>query len=287
VRVLLDSGFRDSVDDLLAIQLKSPTGALPRLTEVADLVYDQHYASLYRYNGRRLITVSATLRTGTVDAEGRPVDMRSVYRTVSRAIPSLEEEYPGLTISLGGGYTERQQTFGDLALAGLLAIGLIYLALLAQFRSYIQPLLVLLTLLFGFVGIVLGLSVHQYAFSVVTAVSLVGLFGVAVNDAIILIDFINKAPKDPSNRYAHVLTGCRLRLRPILLTTITTVSGLLPMALGLRGYSSIWSPFAACFCYGLSAATLLTIVLMPCFYLICDDFARLGHRLFGRRAEDT
>ena len=279
IRVLLDGPYRDSLDDVLAIAMKTPTGAEPRLQELATLYYDQHFSSLYHRNGRRLITVSATIQGTPVDAQGRPIDIKYVHDTLAREFPALEQEYPGLSLSIGGGYAQQQATFGKLALAGLLAAAMMYLVLLTQFRSYVQPFLVLLTLLFAFVGVILGLFVHQYAFSVVTAVSLVGLFGVAVNDGIILIDFINKAPQSGTHRFDQVLQGCRLRLRPILVTTITTVAGLLPMALGLAGYSSIWSPFAACFCYGLSVATLLTLVLMPCFYLICDDFSRLLARL--------
>jgi HAE1 family hydrophobic/amphiphilic exporter-1 len=283
IRVLFDDPHRDSLDDLLAIRLKTPTGAEPQLEELATLYYDQHYASMYHYNGRRLITVSATIHGKPVDSEGRPIDLRYISQTMSREFPQLQQRYPGLSVTLGGGYAQRQQTLGDLTIAAGIAAGLIYLTLLAQFRSYVQPFLVLLTLLFAFVGVVLGLCIHQYAFSVVTAVSLVGLFGVAVNDAILLIDFINNARAEAADRLAAVVEGCRLRLRPVLATTITTVAGLLPMALGLRGYSSIWSPFAACFCYGLSAATLLTLLILPGVYLISDDLALLTARVFRRR----
>jgi HAE1 family hydrophobic/amphiphilic exporter-1 len=282
IRVLFDEPYRDGLDDLLAIPLKTPTGAEPRLEEVATAYYDQHYASLYHYKGRRLITVSATIEGAPTDAEGRPVDVRYVNRKLAEEFPALEREYPGLRLTLGGGYAEQRGAFGDLAVAGVLAAALIYVALLAQFRSYLQPFLVLLTLIFGFIGVVVGLGVHGYAFSVVTAVSLVGLFGVAVNDAILLIDFMNKAPREGDGRFGQALEGCRLRLRPILVTTITTVAGLFPMALGMFGYSAIWSPFAACFCYGLTAATVLTLLLMPCFYLICDDVGRLWTRLWSR-----
>jgi HAE1 family hydrophobic/amphiphilic exporter-1 len=281
VRVLLAEAWRDDLDDLLEIPLGTPTGALPHLQEVAEPYYEQHYASLHHNSGRPSIVVSAAIRGKPKDAQGQPVDVGYVYRQLKDSFQQLRDQHPGLTLTMGGGYAQRQEAFGQLRLAGLLAAMLIYLILLAQFRSYLQPFLVLLTLVFSFMGVIAGLAIHDYAFSVVSAVALVGLFGVAVNDAIILIDFINKVPRDSADRLQPVLEGCRLRLRPILVTTITTVAGLLPMAIGLRGYSSIWSPFAACFCYGLTSATLLSLVMMPCFYLICEDLGRVPSWLHG------
>jgi HAE1 family hydrophobic/amphiphilic exporter-1 len=281
VRVLLEKRWRDELRDLMEIPLKTPTGAAPRLEEVAEPYYEQHYASLHHNNGRPSIVVNAVIPGKPKDAQGQPIDVGYVYRQLSDDFDQMRDEHPGLVLTMGGGYAQRQEAFGQLRLAGLLAAMLIYVILLAQFRSYLQPFLVLFTLVFSFVGVITGLVLHDYAFSVVSAVALVGLFGVAVNDAIILIDFINKAPRDTSDRLRPVLEGCRLRLRPILVTTITTVAGLLPMAIGLRGYSSIWSPFAACFCYGLTSATLLTLVMMPCFYLICDDLGRAPSWFLG------
>ena len=274
VRVLLAQRWRSELGDLLEVPLKTPTGAAPRLEEVAEPYYEQHYASLHHNNGRPSIVVSAAIEGKPKDAQGQPIDVGYVYRQLRDDFQRFQDQHPGLTLTMGGGYAQRQEAFGQLRLAGLLAAMLIYLILLAQFRSYLQPFLVLLTLLFSFMGVIAGLAVHEYAFSVVSAVALVGLFGVAVNDAIILIDFINKVPRGSADRLQPVLEGCRLRLRPIVVTTVTTVAGLLPMAIGLRGYSSIWSPFAACFCYGLMSATLLTLVMMPCFYLICEDLGR-------------
>lgn len=282
IRVRFDNPDRDSLDDLMAIPFKTPTGAEPRLEEVATFAYDQQYASLYHHFGRRLITVGATLEGRPVDAQGRPIDLQYVNRLISQEFPRLQAEFPGLALSLGGGYAQQRESFERLAVVAVATVALIYLTLLMEFRSYLQPFLVLFSLVFAFSGVVLGMSVHGYSLSMVTGVALVGLFGVAVNNAILLIEFINQAPREGADRFAPILEGCRVRLRPVMATTATTVVGLMPTALGLGGFSSVWSPFAACFSYGLAAATLLTLVLVPCFYMIVDDINRLAAGLIRR-----
>ncbi len=287
VRIAFDTPYRDSLDDLMAIPLKTLTGAEPILSEVAVPYFDQHYASVYHHDGRRLITVSAAIHGKPVDPQGRPIDMQYVNRELAREFPAIEREYPGLSLSFGGGYAQQQESFSSLAIAGLAALALIYLSLLMEFRSYIQPFLVLLSLTFALAGVVLGMHLHEHPLSIVTGVALVGLFGVAVNNAILLIEFINQHPGQGDDRATAVLEGCRLRLRPVMCTTITTIFGLLPTAIGMGGYSSIWSPFAACFCYGLTVGAAMTLLFTPCFYLIHDDLARLASRLFHRSSHDA
>ena len=275
IRVQLSSEGRASLQEMLSLQVRSPLGATPRLEELAEPYYDQGFASLYRFNGLRVVTISASLQATPRDDGAQPPSMQQVHEAVHQEFERLKTEEPGLTLSVGGGYSNQQQAAGRMGIAAIVAASLIYLILLVQFRSYVLPLFVLLTLVFAGLGVIFGLRLHGFSLSIVTVVSLVGLFGVAVNDAIIFIDFINKAPRNDDDRFAHLLDGARLRLRPIVLTTMTTVVGLLPMALGLCGYSSIWSPFAVCFSYGLTVATLLTLILIPCFYAIHEDFGRL------------
>ena len=275
IRVQLSRDGRASLEELLALQVRSPLGATPRLDELAEPYYDQGLASLYRFNGLRVVTISASLQGTARDESGRPIGMQQVQEIVEKEFNRLKTENPDLTFSVGGGYSSQQRTAGRMGIAALIAAALIYLILLVQFRSYVLPVFVLLTLVFAALGVIFGLRVHEHTMSIVTVVSLVGLFGVAVNDAIIFIDFINKAPRNQEDRFAHLLAGGRLRLRPIVLTTLTTVVGLLPMAMGLCGYSSIWSPFAVCFSYGLTAATVLTLFVIPCFYAIHEDVTRL------------
>ena len=284
IRVQLSREGRNSLEEMLSLQIRTPLGAAPRLEELAEPYYNQGFASLYRFNGLRVVTISASLKGTPQESGARPLGMQQVHEIVNKEFEQLKADEPGLTLSIGGGYSNQQKTAGRMGIAAIVAASLIYLILLVQFRSYVLPLFVLLTLIFAALGVVFGLRLHDFSISIVTIVSLVGLFGVAVNDAIILLDFINKAPRKEDDHFAHLLAGARLRLRPIVLTTATTVVGLLPMAMGLCGYSSIWSPFAVCFSYGLTAATLLTLLMIPCFYAIHEDIGRLAGGLRASRA---
>ncbi|MFQ5845913.1 MAG: efflux RND transporter permease subunit, partial [Planctomycetota bacterium] len=147
--------------------------------------------------------------------------------------------------------------------------------------SYLQPLVVLFTIPFAFIGVVVGLAVTANPFTIMAGIAMVGLAGIAVNDAIVLVDFVNKRRLQGMEAGAAVREACRLRARPILLTTVTTIAGLFPMAIGLTGFSKLWSPFAATLCFGMLFSTMLTLFFIPGTYLILED---LKGRFARRRA---
>jgi HAE1 family hydrophobic/amphiphilic exporter-1 len=147
-----------------------------------------------------------------------------------------------------------------------LAILLIYIILAAQFRSYLQPLLVMVAVPFGVMGVPLGLSVFGYTFSFPISYGMVGLSGVVVNDSLVLVTFINRARDQGVPLYEAVVDAGQKRLRPVLLTTSTTVSALLPTALGLFGRTRTFSTLAAAFASGLTLATLFTLFVVPAGY---------------------
>lgn len=279
VRAMLAPRDRDEPSDLLGLRIQSPTGAEPTVRQIADWGYERRLATLYRHDGRRAGLITGQFADAPVTRTGQPASERELIQELKAEIESLQQELPGLEVEFGGKLAEQSLAFNDLMFAGLIGGMLIYVILVALFRDYVQPFLVIFTLLFGAIGVVIGLAIHEIPLSVVTAVSVVGLFGVAVNDAIILIDFINQTVREEAEPLAAIVAGCRLRLRPIIVTTLTTVFGLLPMAIGVGGYSTIWSPFAATFCYGLGMATLLTLLATPCLYLILEDVKHLFGRL--------
>ena len=146
--------------------------------------------------------------------------------------------------------------------------------LATQFQSFVQPLVIMLTVPFSFIGVILGLLVMGYPFSLVAFVGVVALAGIVVNDSLVLIDFINKSRRKGMSRWRAIIQSGRIRMRPILLTTITTVLGLLPMGLGIGGRSRVWGPMANTIIWGLSFATILTLFFVPAFYAIVDDVVR-------------
>jgi multidrug efflux pump subunit AcrB len=148
-----------------------------------------------------------------------------------------------------------------------------YLILGTQFKSYTQPLLIIFSIPFAFSGVVLYLLISGAPFSTIVMYAGVALAGVAVNDAIVSISFINNRLRDGMPLRDAVLEGASVRLRPIVLTTVTTMAGLLPMAIGIGGRSPVWGPMASTIIFGLLFSTMSTLVIMPCWYGI---FERVG-----------
>lgn len=148
---------------------------------------------------------------------------------------------------------------------------MIYTILGTQFKSYSQPILILFTVPFAFVGVILFLAVSGVPLSTTVIYAGVALAGIAVNDSIVLISFINEKRKEGVPIAEAVIESARLRLRPVLLTSLTTIAGLLPTAIGLGGWSVVWGPMAATIIFGLMFSTVTALVLIPCIYGLFYD----------------
>jgi HAE1 family hydrophobic/amphiphilic exporter-1 len=169
-----------------------------------------------------------------------------------------------------------------------LAVIAIFGILATQFRSYTQPFIVMSVIAFSFIGVTLGMwtmntLVGGYALSMYVLYALVGLAGIVVNGSLVLIDFVNKERERGTSAYDAVRIASRVRFRPILLTTITTITALAPMALGLTGYSQVFGPFAAAIVFGLASASLLTLFVVPALYLSLEDLKAWLRGLRERR----
>ena len=149
-----------------------------------------------------------------------------------------------------------------------------------QFRSYIQPLVILMTVPFAFIGAMVGLLVAGDKFGITTLFGVVALAGIVVNDSIVLISFVNSARRAGEDRWESIVRGGIQRLRPIILTSVTTIGGLLPTVLGLGGTSGVWRPLANTIMWGLVFSTVLTLLVIPCMLAVVDDVKlRLGKAL--------
>jgi len=182
----------------------------------------------------------------------------------------------------GGQFQEFIEAFN--ALTVLFVVGLLinFMLMAGQFKNWLQPILILAVVPLSFIGAMLGLLVSREPFSITTLYGFVALAGVAVNDSIVLVDFINKAREHGHGPHESLIEAGRVRLRPILLTSVTTILGLLPMAIGLGGSSPVWRPLATTIAAGLAVATVISLLLIPCLQAIVDDFVRLAGRLFRR-----
>jgi len=276
--VRADLGFFTRSADLLRLPLVLPSGKTVTLAEVATSTTETSVAEIRRYKNQRAITVFANIdkaKTTTV----------AVNQALQGKLDQIVERHAGLSYDFSGEFSEFKDSFTQLAQLFGVGVLLIYVILGAQFRSYVQPVVILLTVPFAFVGAVVGLLISGNPFSVITLFGMVALAGVAVNDAIVLISFVNNARARGVGAEEAVIEGAKLRLRPIILTSATTIAGLLPMAMGLGGMSLTWGPLANTIVWGLAVATLLTLFLIPAAYLVIVH--DIGGWLQRRRASQS
>ena len=264
VVVKLSESGRATLKDVANLKLFGVTGVPVPLRDVARLDVVPGYSTIYRYKQERAITITANVDenvTSTVNVNQR---LRAHFDRIS-------PRYPGYTLESGGEFAEFQKVFTGIPIFFGFGILLVYFILGTQFKSFLQPFVILTTVPFAFIGAMVGLLTSGNPLSVASTYGLVALAGIVVNDSIVLVEFINRLRAVGVDKWRAIITAGRTRLRPIILTSITTVCGLLPMALGVGGKSAIWMPMASTVVWGLSVATLLTLFIIPAFYAISDD----------------
>ncbi len=264
ILVKLAADWRRHPEDLLRLKIGTPSGAHVPLAKFARVEIEPGFAEIRRFKGERAITIHAEVDKKTASAVEVNADLEQVTR-------DLMGRYPGYRIDFEGEFKEFRETFDNIVQLFVIGIFLIYLILSGQFRSFVQPLIILFTVPFAFLGAMVGLLVLGSKFTVVTMYGIVALAGIAINDAIVLITFINNARARGASRYESVMEAGMLRLRPIILTSVTTIGGLLPMAMGLGGESENWAPLANTIIWGLFFATILTLLIIPAVYMILVD----------------
>jgi len=280
IRVLLRADQRTSIADLLDVEIRAPAGHVVKLGDVATIEVTRGFQRLYHFGARRAVVVYA-------DVDGVQATSISANEHMARVFADVPERYPGVNVVFGGEFQATDQAMADLALAMLIAVFSIYGILAAQFRSYLQPLIVMSVIGFSFIGVSIGMwtmnaLVGRYAISMYVFYALVGLAGIVVNDSLVLIDFVNQERGRGSGTWDAVRIASEKRFRPILLTTLTTLAGLTPMATGMTGYSPVFGPFATAIVFGLVAASGLTLFVVPVFYLILEEAKALPGRAARR-----
>ena len=280
IRVLLDARYRRGLQDLLDVELRTPNGYLVRLRDVANVEMARGHRAYRHFDAKRTVGVTANVDEALATS-------LSVNQRLQAAFADVEVRHPGVEVSYGGEFEETQQELA--AVFGIFPVAFlaIYMILAALFRSYLQPLVVTAAIPFGFAGIVLGVGLMGYQVSFILLYATIGLTGVVVNDSLVMVDFINRARRGGMPLLDAVRQSGTRRFRPILLTTLTTVVALLPMALGLQGSSKTYGPFAASVAFGLIVAMVGTLFAAPLVYtsLIVNQerAGRLWRRLRGRR----
>lgn len=256
-------------EELSQLKILSPSGRQVPLSSLTRLEQGNALASIRRLDGKREITITADAydNSGIRDING---EIKALYEQ------QFDRRFPDMRLSVGGEFSDLDDLLIQIARIFLLGIFLIYLILGAQFNSYSQPFLILLTVPFAFVGVVIYLFISGTPFSTTVLYSAVALAGIAVNDSIVLISFVNELREEGMAVAQAVLEASRTRLRPILLTSLTTIAGLLPTALGLGGESVVWGPMASTIIFGLIFSTITALILIPAFYGILYDKGAQG-----------
>ena len=260
IRLRADARYRSGADDLRnLIVYQDGKVALP-LSAVAEVVEAEGPAEIRRVDGERAALITANL-------DG--LDLASAGREIDRAVEALDLP-AGFDWRLGGQQEEMETSFQSMKLAISLAVFLVYLVMASQFESLLHPFVILFSVPLSLIGVIWTLRLFDVAVSVVVLIGVVLLAGIVVNNAIILVDTANRLRSDGMGRLEAVSQAGRLRLRPILMTTATTVLGLLPMAVGLGEGSELRAPMAMVVIGGLLTSTLLTLVVVPAAYRVLE-----------------
>lgn len=257
IRVRLPEEQRQTLAQIRELKIHDSSGNTIPLTTVASLEVAEGPAEIRRLNQQRVALISGNV-------EGR--DLASVITEI-RGVIAANPMPTGFTAFLGGQSEEQAVAFQSMAFAVLLAIFLIYLVMASQFESLVQPLIIMFSIPFSVVGVLLTLWLTRQSISVVVFIGIIILAGVVVNNAIVLLDCVNHLRAGGLAIRDAVIKACHLRLRPILMTTSTTVLGLLPMAVGMARGAELRKPLALTLIGGLTSSTLLTLVLIPVLYL--------------------
>jgi multidrug efflux pump subunit AcrB len=272
VAVRLPEAERSSEYDVTGLLIRSPGGHYVPLREVARVHSGRAFTEITRRDGRRTVRVTASVEP--------PEQASQITAALSEQIlPELLADYPGLTYRFAGRQADLRDSMRSLQLGFLSALLLIYVLLAVPFRSYLQPVIVMIAIPFGVVGAILGHLIMGYSLSVISVMGVVALSGVVVNGSLVLIHYANQLrTQEGMSALAAIRQAGVRRFRPILLTTLTTFGGLAPMIFETSIQARFMIPMAISLGFGILFASLITLILVPSFYMIAEDLKALVGR---------
>jgi len=275
IRLILSEEYRESLDEIKTLPLSSATGKTIYLSQVSDWQRGIGPLKITRENQLREVSVTANII-------GR--DLGSIMKDIKERLAGFEQQLPeGYFIEYGGDYEEMVDTFKILIAALAVAILLIYMVMAAQFEHFLHPFVVMFTLPLALIGVVFSLLIAGQSISLVSLVGVIILAGVAVNNGIVMIDYINKLIRRGVEKNRAVIEGAVTRLRPVLLTALTTILGVIPMAVSRSSGSEIRSPMGMVMLGGLTVCTFLTLFINPILYSL---FNKISFKDYVPKDED-
>jgi len=283
VMVRYPKSERRSVGNLESMWIRLPDGRELPFSAVAEFEMQPGFSAIRRLDGNRTVTVSANADLSVVEPA------RVVDDLMESHIPQLLQSYPGVTVDLDGSSMEERIGITEAWYAFVAALFGIYVLMAIPLRSYLQPLIIMSVIPFGIVGAVVGHWVLGIAVSSLSLIGIIALSGVVVNDSLILVDHVNRRVAEGMDAVTAAIDGGKARFRAILLTSLTTFFGLLPILSETSMQAQMVIPMAASLAFGILFATVITLILMPCLYKILSDIIELLERmvktLFQREAE--
>ncbi|MHC4432894.1 MAG: efflux RND transporter permease subunit [Planctomycetota bacterium] len=267
VKVRLPREQRVHQHDLEQLLIRTPQGTDVPLAQIARVERGRAYTTISRRNGRRTVTVTANVE---------PISQTSQMKTTLEAevLPELAAAFPGLSYAWEGRQQDMKESTTSLFVGLIVALFAIYALLAVPFVSYYQPIVVMIAIPFGIVGAVLGHIIMGYALSLMSMMGIVALCGVVVNDSLVLIDYANRRRREGASPSEAIHRAGGRRFRPILLTTLTTFGGLAPMIFETSRQARFMIPMAISLGFGIVFATTITLVIVPCLYLMAEDAGR-------------
>jgi multidrug efflux pump subunit AcrB len=256
---------RKSLGNLESLRIRTRDGGGVPFSQAAFVQEGRGFSEINRTDRKRVINVTASVDSEVANAEEILLDLKNTL------LKELAIDYPGLTYNLEGEEKERRESMGSMKKGFLMAILLIYALLAIPFRSYLQPVIIMTAIPFGFVGAVLGHLIMGFDLSILSMFGIVALTGVVVNDSLLMINFINQKRREGVDLQSAVVNSAKRRFRPIVLTSLTTSLGLTPMILEKSMQAQFLIPMAISLGFGILFATLITLLLIPSLYLILED----------------
>ena len=270
IKVMYSPEHRTQISDIENILIYTPSGQGIRLKELGTVVERFTPPTIERKDRERLVTVSAVV-------DGVP--MSQVVTAAQAEIDQLHLP-AGITIEIAGSFEDQQDSFGDLMMLGLLIILLVYIVMAAQFESFTYPGIIMTSLLFAFSGVFLILWLTGHTLNMMSMIGAIMLIGIVVKNGIVLIDYISLNRERGMSIRRAVIDGGRSRLSPVVMTTLTTILGMVPMALGTGEGAELWRPMGVAVIGGLTFSTILTLLFVPVLYCV---FAGRGVKNFRNK----
>ena len=265
---------RRTVGDLENMLIRTPSGAAVPFSTVADIELGESYASITRVDGRRAITITANVNKNNVEPSKVIAEIQEDF------LPELTARFPKVASALDGGSLDEQNAMLGLAQGFFFAMFTIYALMAIPLKSYTQPLIIMSVIPFGIIGALFGHYILGLSMSVLSLCGIVALAGVVVNDSLILVDFVNRAREEGKSLMQSAIDSGCYRFRAIILTSLTTFVGLVPIIMEKSLQAKIVIPMATSLAFGILFSTVVTLILVPILYIILDDIKRLLRRFY-------